>query len=121
MPPPWPRVEMKLPEGIDLNALLREVSQQVQKEGCPPKLEFTLREQVIRKARIREERGRIFVEDPGDAYSLFDHADFAGVDFVEFEAHRLMYIDRFEQALQKACEAARTAGPSGPAPRAPGS
>lgn len=107
MPPPWPRNELKV-EGLDLNEVLRETSLEMQKQhGMPPMLEMVLRENCVRKARIRDDAGRVRVEDAGDAYSLFDHADWAKVDFVEFEAARLTYIDAFEQKLQARVDALR--------------
>ncbi|HEV8359248.1 MAG TPA: hypothetical protein VGR28_02210 [Candidatus Thermoplasmatota archaeon] len=110
MPPVWPRNELKV-EGLDLDAVLREVSREMQQELKPmgPMLEFAIRENCVRKARIRLDGQRVRVEDAGDAYSLFDHADFAKVDFVEFEASRIMYIDRFEAKLQQAYDAVRAA------------
>jgi hypothetical protein len=108
MPPVWPRNELKV-QGLDLDAVLRDVSRAMQQElkAMGPMLEFTIRENCVRKARIRLDGERVRVEDAGDAYSLFDHADFAKVDFVEFEASRILYIDRFEQALQQAYDALR--------------
>ena len=112
MPPAWPRNELKV-EGLDLDAVLREVSLRMAQELKPlsPILEFTIRENIVRKARIRLDGARVRVEDAGDAYSLFDHADFAKVDFVEFETSRLLYIDAFEQALQARYDALARAGP----------
>jgi hypothetical protein len=101
MPPPWPRNELKV-EGLDLDALLREVGMAMQREQkMPPMAEMAIRENCIRKARIRLDGARVRVEDAGDAYSLFDHADWAKVDFVEFEAYRLTYIDAFEERVQR--------------------
>jgi hypothetical protein len=101
MPPPWPRNELKV-EGLDLDAMLREVGMAMQREQkMPPMAEMAIRENCIRKARIRLDGARVRVEDAGDAYSLFDHADWAKVDFVEFEAYRLTYIDAFEERVQR--------------------
>lgn len=111
MPPPWPRNELKV-EGLDLDGLLRETGLAMQRERkMPPMAEMAIREQCIRKARIRLDGSRVRVEDSGDAYSLFDHADWAKVDFVEFEAYRLTYIDAFEAALQARLDALRAKGP----------
>jgi hypothetical protein len=106
MPAPWPRNELKV-EGLDLDAVLRATSAAMQQELKPlgPMLEFAVRENIVRKARIRLDGQRVRVEDAGDAYSLFDIADWAKVDFVEFEAARLTYIDRFERDLQRAYDA----------------
>lgn len=110
MPPPWPRNELKVP-GLDLDALLRETGLAMQREkAMPPMAEMAIRENCIRKARIRLDGARVRVEDSGDAYSLFDHADWAKVDFVEFEAYRLTYIDAFELRVQAACDALRGKG-----------
>lgn len=107
MPPPWPRNELKV-EGLDLDAVLREASLEVQRgKKMPPMAEMAIRENCIRKARIRLDGKRVRVEDAGDAYSLFDHADWAKVDFVEFEAYRLTYIDDFEARLQARVDALR--------------
>lgn len=110
MPPVWPRNELQVP-GLDLDAVLREVSAAMQQELKPlgPMLEFTIRENCVRKARIRLDGKRVRVEDSGDAYSLFDHADFAKVDFVEFETARITYVDRFEAALQRRVDELRRA------------
>jgi hypothetical protein len=107
MPPVWPRNELSV-EGLDLDAVLRDTTRAVQAEHkFPPMLEMAIRENCIRKARIRLDGARVRVEDAGDAYSLFDHADWAKVDFVEFEAARLTYIDAFEQRLQERVDALR--------------
>jgi hypothetical protein len=105
MPPAWPRNELQVP-GLDMDAVLREVSAEMQQELKPlgPMLEFCIRENCVRKARIRLDGSRVRVEDAGDAYSLFDLADWAKVDFVEFESSRIVYIDKFEQRLQAAYE-----------------
>ncbi|HVL86442.1 MAG TPA: hypothetical protein VM681_00335 [Candidatus Thermoplasmatota archaeon] len=88
--------------GVDLDAVLRPIAAQMQKE-YGPKLEFVLREGIVRKLHIyKDEQGRLRVEDKGDANALFDLSDAAQSDFVEFEAARLTYIDRFEKALQAA-------------------
>lgn len=113
MPPPWPRNELKV-EGLSLDDVLREASQEMREtHKLPPMLELAIRENCVRKARIRLEGQRVRVEDAGDAYSLFDHADWAKVDFVEFEAYRLTYIDRFEQKLQERYDALRQGGAAG--------
>lgn len=112
MPPaPWPRNELKV-EGLDLDAVLRVTSAEMAVELKPlgPMLEFAIRENIIRKARLRLDGNRVRVEDAGDAYSLFDHADWAKVDFVEFETSRLTYVDRFEKHLQEAVDALRAKG-----------